>query len=291
MKELKTISEVRSHLEPLRRAGRSVGLVPTMGALHAGHRSLIRAGRADCDELVVSIFVNPTQFGPGEDYQTYPGDEAADLAVCRAEGVDSVFLPAAEEIYPPGDSTRVTVGRVTEVLCGPLRPGHFDGVATVVAKLFNIVQPHRAYFGQKDAQQAVVIRRMTRDLCWPTEIVVCPTVREPDGLALSSRNAYLTSEQRQQGCVLYRALCRARNRIEAGPCDTADLTAEMRGMIEAAGPCTIEYIEVVDADTLEPRPVAAGRFLVALAVRIGPARLIDNIIVEAGRVDAAPPSD
>ena len=287
MKKLSTIDEVRSALEPARRAGRCIGLVPTMGALHEGHRSLMQAARAECDDLVVSIFVNPTQFGPGEDYQRYPRDEEADLAICREESVDAVFLPTADDMYPAGDATRVTVGKVTEGLCGPRRPGHFDGVATVVAKLFNIVQPHKSYFGQKDAQQAVVIRRMTRDLCWPMEIVVCPTVREPDGLALSSRNAYLTPEQRRQACVLYRALRLARERIGADSCDTAELTAELGRLIEAAGPCEIEYIEVVDADTLEPRTVAHGRCLVALSVRIGPARLIDNIIVDGPGVDRA----
>jgi len=280
MRKFTTIADLRAHLEPQRRAGRRIGFVPTMGALHEGHLSLIRAARADCDEVVVSIFVNPTQFGPGEDYARYPRDEAADLAACRAEGVDVVFCPTVEQMYPPGDATRVVVARLTEVLCGPCRPGHFDGVTTVVAKLFNIVQPHRAYFGQKDAQQAVVIRRMTQDLCWPIEIVVCPTVREPDGLALSSRNAYLSADQRRQACCLYRSLEWARSEVEAGRRDAEALVAGMRRRIEEAGPCTIDYIQVVDAETLEPRSVVEGRCLIALAVRIGPARLIDNIIVE-----------
>jgi pantoate--beta-alanine ligase len=253
-----------------------------MGALHEGHRSLMRAARAGCDVVVVSIFVNPTQFGPGEDFQHYPRPLEADLAACREEGVDAVFMPAVAQMYPPGAVTTVSVRRLTEGLCGRFRPGHFDAVTTVVAKLFNIVQPDRAYFGQKDAQQAAVIRQMVRDLDWPVEVVVCPTVREPDGLAMSSRNAYLSPEQRRQAVSLSAALVWARTRIEGGERDVAKLVAGMREQIESAGPCQIDYLEVVDADTLEPKPGAAGRCLVALAVRIGGARLIDNVVVDAG---------
>ena len=281
MLKLETIAAVRGYLDPLRPAGRRVGLVPTMGALHEGHRSLMRAARAGCDVVVVSIFVNPTQFGPGEDFQHYPRPIETDLAACREEGVDAVFVPAAAEMCPPGAVTMVAVRRFTEGLCGRFRPGHFDGVTTVVAKLFNIVQPDRAYFGQKDAQQAVVVRQMVRDLDWPIEIVVRPTVREPDGLAMSSRNAYLSPQDRKQAVCLSAALAWAETWIARGDRDAAKLVAGMRERIESAGPCQIDYIEVVDADTLEPKSSAAGRCLVALAVRIGGARLIDNVVVDA----------
>jgi len=281
MLKLTSIVDLRKHLAEPRRSGRQVGFVPTMGALHEGHLSLMRAARADCDVVVVSIFVNPTQFGPGEDYEKYPRTEQADLSACDKAGVDIVFYPPVEEIYPAGAITTVSVSSdLTGVLCGPCRPGHFDGVTTVVAKLFNIVQPDRAYFGQKDAQQAVVIKQMTRDLLLPIEIVVCPTVREPDGLAMSSRNAYLTDAERQQALSLSQSLNRTREQITAGVRETARLTAAIRQQIESAGPCEIEYAELVDADTLKPKPTAAGRCLIALAVRIGSTRLIDNIIVD-----------
>jgi pantoate--beta-alanine ligase len=282
MRKIETISELRAHLANVRLAGKRVGLVPTMGAIHEGHRSLMRAARADCDELVVSIFVNPTQFGPGEDYEQYPRPMDRDLAACRQERVDTVFIPSVSEVYPAGDVTTVSVARLTEVLCGPARPGHFDGVTTVVARLFNMVAPDAAYFGQKDAQQAAVIRRMVRDLHWPIRIVICPTAREPDGLAMSSRNAYLTAEQRQQARCLYAALSWAREQIEASKRDAKVLLDGMRRRIEAAGPCSIDYIELVDADELAPKAEACGRCLIGLAVRIGPARLIDNIVVDAG---------
>ncbi len=283
MKELQTISSVRDHLGPLRRAGKRIGLVPTMGAIHEGHRSLMRVARRDCQEVVVSIFVNPTQFAPGEDYEEYPRPIEGDLAACRAEGVDVVLCPPVAEMYPERSATTVSVARLTDGLCGPHRPGHFDGVTTAVAKLFNIVQPDAAYFGQKDAQQAVVIRRMVTDLLWPIEIVVCPTVREPDGLALSSRNAYLSPQARTQARSLFATLDWARGQIESGRRDVAPLLREMRERIEAAGRCSIDYLELVDADELTPKQVARGRCLIALAVRIGPARLIDNVVVDAGR--------
>ncbi len=267
---------------PLSRTAKSIGFVPTMGALHEGHRSLMRTAREGCQIVVVSIFVNPTQFGPGEDFEKYPRPLARDLAVCQEEGVDAVFVPEVGEMYPADAVTTVSVARLTEGLCGRHRPGHFDGVTTVVAKLFNIVQPDRAYFGQKDAQQAAVIRQMVRDLNWPIEVVVCPTVREADGLAMSSRNAYLSPEQRRQALCLSQALNWAKGRIEAGQRDVSKLTAAMREQIEAAGPCEIDYIEVVDAETLEPKASVQGQCLVALAVRIGPARLIDNVLVDAG---------
>lgn len=287
MMKLETIKAVREYVRAARRAGRRIGFVPTMGALHEGHRSLMKAARAACDEVVVSIFVNPTQFGPAEDFERYPRPLEADLAACREEGVDAAFCPSVKEMYPPGSLTTVTVARLTDGLCGAHRPGHFTGVTTAVAKLFSIVQPDAAFFGQKDAQQAAVIRRMVRDLDFPIEIVVCQTVREPDGLALSSRNVYLSPSERQQALSLSGALRWAEEQIRAGRRDTAELVQEMRRRIESAGLCLIDYIEIVDADELTPQAVADEHCLIALAVRIGRTRLIDNIVVNAGERDGA----
>jgi len=283
MKKIESNARLRDHLKQVRLGGGTIGFVPTMGAIHQGHCSLMRAARAECDQLVVSIFVNPTQFGPGEDYQCYPRPLQDDLAACEAEGVDTVFCPSADEMYPEGAVTTVSVAGLTEGLCGAHRPGHFDGVTTIVTKLFNIVQPDIAYFGQKDAQQAAVLRRMTGDLMWPIEIVVCPTVREPDGLAMSSRNAYLTPQQRKQARCLYAALEYARQQIATGQKDAAQLIAQMRKRIEQAGPCSIDYIEIVDANRLTPKSEVRGKCLIALAVKIGSSRLIDNLIVDAGQ--------
>jgi pantoate--beta-alanine ligase len=280
MNKLQKIGEVRDFTRPHRRAGLRIGFVPTMGAIHEGHRSLMRAARAECGVVVVSIFVNPTQFGPSEDFEQYPRPLEADLAACEAEGVDAVLCPEVHEIYPAGDATRVSVTRLTEGLCGAHRPGHFDGVTTVVAKLFNIVQPDAAYFGQKDAQQTVVIRRMTQDLCLPIEIVVCPTVREPDGLALSSRNAYLTPEQREQALSLFKALTWADQQIRSGERDAEKLVSIMHDWIISAGPCHIDYVSIVDPDDLTPLSWIDDHCLIALAVRIGETRLIDNRLIE-----------
>lgn len=280
MEDLRTIQEVRDHIRHARQAGRRIGFVPTMGALHEGHRSLIRAARAACDEVIVSIFVNPTQFGPGEDFERYPRNLEADLAACREEGVSAVFCPSVGEMYPADSVTKVTVSRLVEGLCGAHRPGHFDGVTTIVAKLFNIVQPDVAFFGQKDAQQAAVIRRMVRDLNFPIEIVVCPTVREADGLALSSRNVYLSPEERVQARSLSTALYWAGEQVEAGRRDAVGLVRGMRERIEAAGPCSIDYIEIVDAESLIPVPTIKGRCLIAVAAWIGRTRLIDNVVVD-----------
>lgn len=280
MNKLETIEQVRKYVGEARKAGRRIGFVPTMGALHEGHRSLMRAARAACDEVIVSIFVNPTQFGPGEDFERYPRPLEADLAACREEGVGAAFCPSVAEMYPPDSVTTVTVSRLTEGLCGAHRPGHFNGVTTVVTKLFNIVQPDVAFFGQKDAQQAAVIRRMVRDLCMPVEIVVCPTVREPDGLAISSRNSYLSAGERAQALSLSAALRWAEAQVRAGQRDVESLVREMRRQIDAAGPCGIDYVEIVDADDLRPKAVVEGRCLIALAVRIGNTRLIDNMVVE-----------
>jgi len=277
---VESISAVRSRVGSARREGHRIGLVPTMGALHEGHLSLVRHARRRCEYIVVSLFVNPTQFVAGEDYESYPRTLDADVAMCRTEGVDLVFAPSVEEMYDPSAATTVHVARLTETLCGPHRPGHFDGVTTVVTKLFNIVQPDVAFFGQKDAQQAIVIRKMVRDLDMPVEVVVCPTVREPDGLAMSSRNRYLSAEQRQQALCLYRSLQEARRAIEEGQRDTRVLTTRMRRIIEAAGPCAIDYVEVVHPETLERVEHVNGAVLIAVAVRIGKARLIDNILVD-----------
>ncbi len=280
MHYLQTANDVRSHLKPLRDAGLTIGLVPTMGALHEGHRSLIRAAREVSDRVVVSLFVNPTQFGPGEDFERYPRPLEADLQACREEGVDLVWTPSVEDIYPSEEATRVTVHRLTDGLCGPHRPGHFEGVATVVAKLFNVVLPDVAVFGQKDAQQAAVIRRMVRDLLLPIEIRVCPIVREPDGLALSSRNVYLSPAQREQARSLSAALFAAREAVAAGQRDADSLRVMIRDRIAGAGPCTIDYVDVVDAERLEPLTTLRGRCLIAVAVRIGGTRLIDNVLVD-----------
>lgn len=280
MMKLETVTEVRDFLRPHRLTGRRIGLVPTMGALHEGHLSLIRAARAACDVVVVSIFVNPTQFGPQEDFAAYPRPLEADLNACRTLSVDGVFCPPVVEMYPPNAATTVSVARLTEGLCGAHRPGHFAGVTTVVAKLLNIVQPDVAFFGQKDAQQAVVIRKMVRDLLWPIDIVTCPTVREPDGLALSSRNVYLSPDEREQALSLSRALNWACEQIEAGRRDTAAIVAEMKARISAAGPCSIDYVEIVDPEELTPVGEIQGPCLIALAVRIGRTRLIDNVLAE-----------
>ncbi len=286
MEIARDITTTRQAVAAARTAGLRVGFVPTMGALHRAHLSLVEAARRDCGFVAVSIFVNPTQFGPNEDYEAYPRDEAGDLAKCRQAGVDLVFLPTVEVMYPPGSATTIHVAGLTDTLCGPHRPGHFDGVATVVAKLFNIVQPDVAYFGQKDAQQLAVIRQMVRDLDFPIEIVGCPTVREPDGLALSSRNAYLSPAQRQQATCLYRALCRARELIEAGEQNPDVVVRAMRLIVEQAGPADIDYISIVDPGTLAPVDRITGPVLIALAVRIGQTRLIDNLLVDPAGTSA-----
>lgn len=280
MEVARTIEDARLAVRRARQAGRSVHLVPTMGALHEGHMSLIRAARAPGRFVAVSIFVNPTQFGPGEDLEKYPRPVEADLALCRSAGVDLVFMPSPEQMYPEGFATSVHVAGLTDGLCGPHRPGHFDGVATVVTKLFNIIQPDTAYFGQKDAQQAAVIRRMTEDLNLPIEIVVCPTVRERDGLALSSRNVYLSPGARRQAVCLSEALRLGERMIRAGQTDSAKVVEAMRTHITSAGPCSIDYVEIVDPRTLRPVSRLAGPCMLAVAVRIEGTRLIDNVVVE-----------
>ena len=274
-----TIPEVRRCVGDARAAGLAIRLVPTMGALHAGHASLIRAARADGGCVVVSLFVNPTQFGPGEDLARYPRPMEADLAVCRREGVDVVFHPPAEEMYPDAPRTTVHVAGLTEGLCGAHRPGHFDGVCTVVAKLLNIVGPDAAYFGEKDAQQLAVVRRMAADLNLPTRIVGCPLVRDADGLAISSRNAYLSGEERRQALALGRAVAEARGRIEAGERDARRVADLVEGRLDAAEGVQPEYVAVVDPDTLAPLDRIGGQVLVAVAAYVGKTRLIDNVIL------------
>lgn len=273
-----TVAEVRARIAAARREGRRIGFVPTMGALHAGHASLIRRAAAEGNYVVVSIFVNPTQFGPKEDFSRYPRTFDADIALCNRENADLVFAPAAEEIYPPGPPTFVEVAGLQDVLCGKSRPGHFRGVATVVLKLFNIVQPDFAYFGQKDAQQAVLIQRMASDLHLPISIRVCPIVREPDGLALSSRNRYLTPTERSQATVLFRALELGRGLAASGERRTEPIRAAMVRLIESAPAARIDYVEIVDPRALAPVAVIEDAALAAMAVHIGDTRLIDNML-------------
>jgi len=272
-----TIIEFRTRRNPLKG---SLGLVPTMGFLHEGHLALVRRARAENDHVAVSIFVNPTQFGPHEDLARYPRDLPRDLDLLRREGVDLVFAPTVVEMYPPGYHTYVVVEEITERLEGQARPGHFRGVATVVAKLFNIVRPTRAYFGQKDAQQVVVIQHMVRDLDFDLEIVVCPTVREPDGLALSSRNVYLNPAERQAATVLYRALQRAAELYAAGERDAGVLRRSMLELIDAEPLARPDYVSVADLGTLVELERVEGRALASLAVRIGTTRLIDNMLLQ-----------
>lgn len=260
-----------------------VGLVPTMGFLHEGHLSLVRAARLECASVVATIFVNPTQFGPKEDLSAYPRDLPRDLQLLEAEGVDLVWAPTQEVMYPPGFQTWVTVEEVTRPLEGSMRSGHFRGVATVVAKLFNAVRPHRAYFGQKDAQQAVVIRQMVRDLNFPLEVVVRPIVREPDGLALSSRNVYLNPAEREAAPVLYRSLMAAAHAFQAGERDAQALRRILAETINAEPLARLQYVSCADAETLqEVEGAILGRALLSMAVYFGTTRLIDNIVLSEG---------
>jgi pantoate--beta-alanine ligase len=258
----------------------TVGLVPTMGYLHEGHLSLILRAREDCDHVVVSIFVNPTQFGPKEDLSKYPKNLDRDLSLIEPLGADLVWMPTAEIMYPKGYQTWVEVETVTRPLEGAMRPGHFRGVTTVVAKLFNGVQPHKAYFGQKDAQQAAVIRQMTRDLNFPIEIIVGPIVREPDGLAMSSRNVYLDPEERKAATVLYRSLNAAKNLYKNGERDAGELRRLMREVIATELLAQMQYVSCADYDTLEELETVTGKTLLSMAVFLGKTRLIDNIVLE-----------
>ena len=276
---IKTVTEMQSASDEARRNRKRVTLVPTMGYLHAGHASLIRRARRDSDVVVVSIFVNPTQFGPKEDFSTYPRDFDQDLNLIETSGGDLVFAPPVEEMYPDGFSTSVNVDELTKNLCGASRPGHFAGVATVVTKLFTSCRPHAAVFGQKDAQQALVIRRLAMDLNLGVEILVSPTVREADGLARSSRNVYLTDGQRRKAPVLFHALQSGRLLVEGGESRRRVVIAAMRDALKSVDPEDIDYIEAVSADRLSEDEELQGAILLAAAVRFGRARLIDNVLV------------
>jgi pantoate--beta-alanine ligase len=308
METVQTISKVREIVAAARRTGKTIGLVPTMGALHAGHMSLIDAAKAACDFVVVSIFVNPIQFGPSEDLSKYPRPIEADLAACREHGADVVFNPSAAEMYPrhgrpaheshgtgggapipeqltgkmPVPLTAVTMSKLGDGLCGRARPGHFTGVCTVVAKLFNIVGPDKAFFGAKDFQQARIIRQMVADLDFPLEIVVCPIVREADGLAMSSRNVYLKADERRQAPALHQSLLAASEMIRSGETHAVKVADFLTAKLQAATPLgVVDYIAIVDAQTLEPLDALRGEVLIALAVKFPSARLIDNIVVDA----------
>ena len=274
-----TIDEMRTASRAARQEQRQLGFVPTMGALHAGHTSLVRAARRQCDSVAVSIFVNPTQFGPKEDFSKYPRTFDRDREMLEAEGVNIVFAPSVEEMYPPGATTFVNIEGLSDKLCGKSRPGHFRGVATVVAKLFNIVEPDFAFFGQKDAAQAVIIRRMVRDLGFPVEVVVSPIVRDPDGLALSSRNAYLDPKQRKQALVLYRALTRVQFLVDKGESDSALLIGAAQEIFIEEPEVRLDYFEIVDRETLDPVTNTSKGALVAVAAFVGTTRLIDNIVL------------
>jgi pantoate--beta-alanine ligase len=280
METIYTVEWMKQVARQARNEGRVVGLVPTMGALHAGHVSLVRAAQAQCSPVVVSLFVNPRQFGPGEDFQKYPRPIERDRALLEELRVDALFAPTPPEMYPEDFRTAVHVEGLSEMLEGRSRPGHFRGVATVVLKLLTIVQPHFAYFGRKDAQQARIIRQMARDLNLDSDIVVCPIAREDDGLALSSRNAYLTPEQRRAASVLYRALLEARRSIEAGETDAAHLLARMREVIAGEPQATVDYAAIVDADSFEPVVILRRTCLLLLAMFLGGTRLLDNALVE-----------
>lgn len=275
-----TLAELHQVLAAVRREGKKIGLVPTMGALHEGHLSLVRAAQEECQFTVVTIYVNPSQFGPSEDYRRYPRTLQADLdALARVEA-DLVFAPANEEVYAPGYSTWVEVGGVSQPLEGECRPAHFRGVATIVLKLFNQVGADFAYFGQKDFQQALVVQRMAADLNVPITVRVCPIVREPDGLAMSSRNAYLSPAERQQALVLSKSLALARDLVGKGERDAAAIIARMRELILSVRPTRIDYVALADPDMLEPVTEIRGRTVVLLAVVIGQTRLIDNEVLE-----------
>jgi len=281
MRRIQTVHAMRSWSRGLQREGVTIGLVPTMGALHEGHRSLIRAARLACDASAVSIFVNPLQFGPLEDFDRYPRSLAQDLRLCQSAGVDAVFIPRAQEMYPPDFETAVSVQRLTRRYEGLSRPGHFGGVTTVVMKLLNIVRPDKAFFGQKDYQQTVVVERLVKDLNLDTEIVVRPTVREPDGLALSSRNRHLSPEERKAATVLYRALSDGRELIRAGERSVKKVEAAMTRLIWAEPLARLDYLAVADPITLDEVRSVRGRVVLLLAVWIGKSRLIDNLIVTA----------
>lgn len=279
MKILATIHETRAACRSERMQGKRLGLVPTMGALHEGHLSLVRAAKDKCDVVAVSLFVNPTQFGPTEDLAKYPRPFERDRELLEKEGIAILFAPSAEEMYPPGEVTRVVVEGLSEKLDGRSRPGHFRGVTTIVSKLFHIIEPDLAFFGQKDAAQSAVIRRMVRDLNLPVEIVICPIMRESDGLAMSSRNSYLNPDERQRALALYRSLIRVEDEFRAGEKSAAKLIAAGTKVFAQEPQVRLDYFEIVDPDTLDPVERIERRALVAVAAYVGSTRLIDNLIL------------
>jgi pantoate--beta-alanine ligase len=282
MRTVRAVADLRGLLAPERRAGHRIGLVPTMGSYHEGHLSLMRRARAQNDVVVVSLFVNPAQFGPAEDFEAYPRDEQRDARLAEAVGVDVLFAPPVEEVYPEGFATTVALGALTDTLEGDRAqrgPGHFEGVTTVVTKLLNMAAPDVAYFGQKDAQQARVLEQMVRDLDVPVRMRICPIVREADGLAMSSRNQYLDPAQRQQATILYRALEAIRQRIDAGERRAAPLAQLAKDMVAATPGARLDYAEIVAWETLQPVAELRGRVLIALAVFFGSTRLIDNLLL------------
>jgi pantoate--beta-alanine ligase len=276
---LETISAARMWVRGERSAGNTIGLVPTMGAFHEGHLSLMRRALLQCERVIVSVFVNPLQFGAGEDFERYPRDFSSDLGLAEKENVDALFYPGTPEMYPEPQVVLVQPGKLGEVLCGRSRPGHFTGVATIVAKLLNIVQPNRVYFGQKDAQQAVIIERMIEDLAFGVRLEICPTVREADGLAMSSRNTYLSPEQRADAAILYRALCHAATLIRGGERDAARVEQAMREMVSSVAGAKLDYAAVVDRENLEAVRDVDRKVLLGIAAWFGKTRLIDNVIV------------
>jgi pantoate--beta-alanine ligase len=281
MKVISTVKDMAKYVRHNNRKGRSIGLVPTMGYFHDGHTMLIREARKKCDRLVVSIFVNPLQFGRGEDFAAYPRDMKRDLSIARSLKANVVFAPSSEELYPQGYSTYVEEERLSKRLCGPFRPGHFKGVLTVVAKLFNIVQPHFAAFGRKDAQQAAVIKKMVTDLGYPVKIMVLPIIREKSGLACSSRNKYLSAREKKEAAVIYQTLREAEDLIRAGERTTRKVLELIKTKLSSAPLVKAEYVEAVHPDSLEPLRTISGKVLIAVAARVGKTRLIDNIVVEA----------
>jgi pantoate--beta-alanine ligase len=276
---IESVQEMSRLTRELRRAGQTIGFVPTMGFLHEGHLSLVREAKKENDRVVVSIFVNPTQFGPGEDYEEYPRDLEGDAEKLRVIGIDYIFNPEVADMYPEGYNSFVEVSGITEVLCGKSRPGHFRGVTTVVTKLFNIIQPDRAYFGQKDFQQLMVIKKMVRELNIPVEVKGLPIIREEDGLARSSRNKYLDNRERAAATALYHSLMRARELYQKGIKDTSRIKKEVIDLISSEPLARIDYVEIVDPDTLQEIKRVKEQALVALAVYIGKTRLIDNLLL------------
>ncbi|MDP4182959.1 MAG: pantoate--beta-alanine ligase [Bacillota bacterium] len=280
MRVIERISDLKAVIRSQKASGKTIGFVPTMGYLHEGHLSLVKASREENDFTIMSIFVNPTQFGPNEDFEKYPRNMEKDTSLAESVGADLIFSPSVSEMYPEGYKTYVDVEKITEVLCGKSRPGHFKGVTTVVTKLFNIVEPDKAYFGQKDAQQVVVISKMVKDLNMNIEIVMCPIVRESDGLAMSSRNTYLSMGERQEAVILSKSLFEAEEKIKNGERDPELLISFLRQKIETVNFAKIDYIEITDMANLNKLEEIHGKILIALAVKFGKTRLIDNVIVE-----------